>query len=115
RLRGRVHVGWLRRHLLLGRSQGGDRRCIHDTGTEPDTRVLPQDVQVARLSGARGLKSSPYPPWIPNSEAAASRCLAIQYSSRCEPVSTLAAMASGALTTSSNCLPDTGGASRLST
>src|SRR5439155_11798913 len=83
--RARVPVGWLRRHLFLGRSQGRDRRCLHDTGAEPDTRVLSQDVQVARLSGTRGLKSSPYPRRILNSEAAASRCLAIQYLSRCEP------------------------------
>src|SRR5262249_49766303 len=45
-------------HLFLGRSQGGDRRRLHDPGAEPDPRVLPQDVQRARLSGPRGLKAS---------------------------------------------------------
>jgi hypothetical protein len=34
-LRGRVHVGWLRRHLFLGRSQGGDRRYLHDQAPSP--------------------------------------------------------------------------------
>jgi hypothetical protein len=47
------------RHLFLGRSQGRDRRCLHDPGAEPDPRLLPQDVQGARVPGPGGLKPCP--------------------------------------------------------
>jgi hypothetical protein len=52
----RERVGGLRWHLFLGRSQGRDRRCLHDPGAEPDTGLLPQGVQGARVSGPHRLK-----------------------------------------------------------
>jgi CubicO group peptidase (beta-lactamase class C family) len=29
---------------VVSRSEGRDRRCLHEPGPEPDSRVLPQDV-----------------------------------------------------------------------
>jgi hypothetical protein len=43
---------------------GRDRRYLHDPGAEPDTGLLPQVVQGARLSGTCGLKWSLLSPSI---------------------------------------------------
>ena len=49
----------LRRNVLLGRSEGADRRRVHDAGAEPDPRLLPEAVQAARLRRNRGLRLDP--------------------------------------------------------
>src|SRR2546426_144764 len=61
--RSRVHVGRMRRHLLLDRSEGGAGRRPHDPGAEPGAVVLPEALQAARLSGDRrvGARASARP------------------------------------------------------
>src|SRR5262249_7507843 len=56
RLGGRIHVGRLCRHLLLGRPQGADRRGLYEPGAEPDPRLLPQAGEAARVPGHHGLR-----------------------------------------------------------
>jgi len=76
RLRGRVHVGWLRPAPISGRSQGGDRRCLHDTGAEPDPRLLP--ARCSSRSSIRRWWTDVFgrPLVASECEAAVSRCLA---------------------------------------
>src|SRR5262249_18039112 len=55
---GRVHVGGLRRYLLLGRSEGGGDRSADDAGGEPAGRVFPPAAQAARLPRGHRLKQA---------------------------------------------------------
>ena len=47
----RVHVGGVRRDVLLGGSEGGDRRGADDPGPRGAARVLPEAAQGSRLPG----------------------------------------------------------------